>query len=397
MLKIDEKRVVEPNESREQRMIGEKTLAAVLRAAGSSRPYTLSRPLELMELDLDPPGSGEVLVDIRAAGICHSDLSVLDGSRRRPTPMVLGHEAAGVVVRTGPGVSRLQAGDHVVAVFVPACRHCSDCGGGRPALCGPANRANGEGTLLSGQRRLRAGVESIHHHCGISGFAQFAVMSENSLVPIDKSMPFDIAALLGCAVLTGVGAVMNTARVTPGQHVAIVGLGGVGMAAVLGARAAGAASIIAIDTMPDKLAQASKLGATATLSTHSPDVVGAVREDTHGGVDVALDMSGSVRALETAWQITRRGGKTVSCGLPDPKHLFSLSATQLVAEERILQGSYMGGGDPAIDIPKYVDWYQEGRLPVAGLISARLPLAQINEGMDALAAGSALRQIIVFQ
>ena len=373
-----------------------KTLGAVLRASGRSRPYAVSRPLELTELDLDPPGPREVLVEIRAAGICHSDLSVIDGSRQRPTPMLLGHEAAGIVIQTGEDVTRVHAGEHVVAVFVPACRHCEDCGTGRPALCAAGNLANKAGVLLSGGCRLHAGAEQIHHHCGVSGFAQLAVLSENSVVRVDASLPFDVAALFGCAVLTGVGAVMNSARVIAGQHVAIVGLGGVGMAAVLGARAAGAASIIAIDTVQDKLAQAVQLGATATFLANSADVVAAVRETSHGGVDVALDMAGSVRALETAWQITRRGGKTVSCGLPDPSHMFSFAPTQLVAEERIIQGSYMGGGDPALDIPKYIEWFKEGRLPVARLISARLPLEQVNEAMDALAAGTALRQVVVF-
>jgi alcohol dehydrogenase len=221
-------------------------------------------------------------------------------------------------------------------------------------------------------------------------------MAETSLVRIDKSVPFDVAALFGCAVLTGVGAVMNSARVTPDQHVAVIGLGGVGMAAVLGARAAGAASITAIDTLPHKLEQAAKLGATTTLCADTTNVVAVLREATRGGVDVAFDMSGSVRALEMAWQMTRRGGRTVSCGLPNPHQSLSLSPAQLVAEERILQGSYLGGGDPALDIPRYVEWFREGRLPVADLISARLPIEQINEGMDALATGSALRQIIVF-
>jgi alcohol dehydrogenase len=372
-----------------------KTLGAVLRASGQPRPYAVSRPLELLELELDAPGRHEVLVELRAAGICHSDLSVVDGSRRRPTPMVLGHEAAGVVVQTGSDVTRLRTGDHVVAAFVPACRQCGACDSGRPALCEAGNGANGGGTLLSGQRRLRLGSEAIHHHCGISGFAQYAVMAENSLIRVDKSLPLDVAALFGCAVLTGVGAVLNSAQVTSGQHVAIVGLGGVGMAAVLGARAAGAASIIAIDRLPHKLDQATRLGATAAWCVDSADVVAEVREATHGGVDAAFDMSGSVHALELAWQITRRGGRTVSCGLPAPNHLLSLSPAQLVAEERTLQGSYLGGGDPALDIPRYVDWFREGKLPVEALISDRLPLERINEGMDALASGSALRQIIM--
>ncbi|PIV73254.1 MAG: alcohol dehydrogenase, partial [Rhodocyclales bacterium CG17_big_fil_post_rev_8_21_14_2_50_68_7] len=216
-----------------------KTRAAVLDRMGVEPPYETSRPLAIEELDLAPPGPGEVLVRIRAAGLCHSDLSTINGDRPRPTPMALGHEAAGVVEALGAGVSDLKKGDHVVLVFVPSCGHCLPCAEGRPALCEPAAAANGAGTLLSGERRLSRDGAPIHHHLGCSAFADFAVVSRRSVVPIDAELPFEHAALFGCAVLTGVGSVVNTAKVPAGAAVAVVGLGGVGLAALLGAAAAG--------------------------------------------------------------------------------------------------------------------------------------------------------------
>jgi len=204
--------------------------AAVLEAMGAEPPYARSQPLSWQELDLQEPGEGEVLVKIRAAGLCHSDLSVMNGTRPRPTPMALGHEAAATVEKLGPGVTDLEPGDHVVMVFVPSCGHCPACSEGRPALCEPGNAHNKEGTLLSGARRLSRDGEPVHHHLGVSCFAEYAVCSRWSLVKIDREVPFEHAALFGCAVLTGVGAAVNTAQVRPGQSVAVVGLGGVGLA-----------------------------------------------------------------------------------------------------------------------------------------------------------------------
>ena len=224
--------------------------AAMLRTTGAKPPYAVSRPLDIVEVDLDGPGRGEVLVRVAAAGLCHSDLSVIDGSRPRPIPMVLGHEAAGVVAAIGEGVGDLAVGDHVVMVFVPSCGHCLPCATGRPALCEPGARANGAGSLLSGARRLAFAAEPVNHHLGVSAFAEFAVVAQESCVKVDRALPFEHAALFGCAVLTGVGAVVNTARVAVGATVAVVGLGGVGLAAVLGAVAAGARRIVAVDLAP---------------------------------------------------------------------------------------------------------------------------------------------------
>ncbi len=234
--------------------------AVVLRNVGASGPYAQSRPLTIEALELEPPGRGEVLVRIAAAGLCHSDLSVINGDRPRPLPMALGHEAAGVVERLGEGVSSLQVGDHVIMVFMPSCGHCAYCGEGRPALCEPGGAANASGTLLDGDIRLSDASGPIHHHLGCSAFATHAVVSEHSLIRIDKDLPLEEAALFGCAVLTGVGAAMNTAQVRPGQNVVVVGLGGVGLAALMGAKAAGAARIVAVDFSPEKLESGSGTG-----------------------------------------------------------------------------------------------------------------------------------------
>lgn len=369
--------------------------AAILERSGDALPYAISRPLSVGEVELAPPGPGEVLVRIEAAGLCHSDLSVIDGNRPRPLPMVLGHEAAGIVVASGAGVTDLPPGSHVVAAFVPACGSCAPCRAARPALCEPGLAANTAGTLLGGSRRLlRAGGE-LNHHLGVSAFADHAVLARQSLVAIDPTLPFAVAALFGCAVITGVGAVVNTARVPAGASVAIVGLGGVGLAALLGARAAGAGPIVALDLDAGKRALALELGATLALDGAAPDAPERVRALTGGGAEYAFEMAGSVPALELAFAITRRGGTTVAAGLASPAARFQLPQMQLVAEERTLQGSYLGSSVPARDIPLYVAWYRAGRLPVDRLLDRELGLGDLNEAFDRLAAGSALRQIVL--
>jgi alcohol dehydrogenase len=373
-----------------------KIRSAVLSAMGAALPYAQSRPLSIEELDLDPPGAGEVLVRVAAAGLCHSDLSVINGDRPRPLPMAMGHEAAGVVEELGPGVSDLRKGDHVVMVFVPSCGSCLPCAEGRPALCEPGAAANASGTLLGGQRRLHRRGEPIHHHLGVSAFAEYATVSRRSLVKIDADLPLAEAALFGCAVLTGVGAVANTARVRPGSTVAVVGLGGVGLAALLGAAAAGASRLVAIDVLEDKLRLARELGATDCFNASQGDAVEAVRQATRGGVNYAFEMAGSVKALELAYRITRRGGSTVTAGLAPPTAMLSLPQVSLVAEERTIRGSYIGTCVPARDVPAYIGLYRAGRLPVNRLMSGELRLEDINVGFDRLREGKALRQLVVF-
>ena len=372
-----------------------KIRAAVLDRMGLDRPYATTKPLTIAEIELDPPGPGEVLVKVAAAGLCHSDLSVIEGNRPRPTPMALGHEAAGVVEALGPGVDDLEVGDHVVMVFVPSCGHCLPCSEGRPALCEPGAAANNAGTLLSGARRLHRNGEDVHHHLGCSAFADYATVSRRSLVRIDRELPLDEAALFGCAVLTGVGAVINTAAVPAGSSVAVVGLGGVGLSSLLGAVASGARRVVAVDLSDDKLGLARQLGATDTFNAGSPDAVNEIREATKGGVEFAFEMAGSVRAMDLAYKITRRGGTTVTAGLPPPTHTFALPQVNLVAEERTVKGSYIGTCVPTRDLPRYIELYRRGKLPVDRLMSDHLRLDDINLGFDRLHEGKAVRQVVL--
>lgn len=373
-----------------------KIKAAVLNAMGAEHPYAQSKPLSIEEIELVPPGPGEVLVHIEAAGLCHSDLSVINGDRPRPLPMALGHEAAGVVEEVGEGVTDLKRGDHVVLVFVPSCGHCPPCAEGRPALCEPGAAANGAGTLLGGGRRLSRNGQPIHHHLGCSAFAEYATVSRRSAIKIDPELPLDEAALFGCAVLTGVGAVVNTAHMRMGDSVAVIGLGGVGLASLLGARASGARHIVAVDLADAKLELAKSLGATHVFNAGSPDCMEQIRQATAGGVDYAFELAGSVKALDLAYRITRRGGTTVTAGLPPPTATFPLPAVHLVAEERTIKGSYIGTCVPSRDLPRYIDLYRQGRLPVDRLMSGRLTLEEINLGFDLLHEGKAVRQVVVF-
>jgi len=278
----------------------------------------------------------------------------------------------------------------------PTIAAAGPCAAGRPALCEPAAKANAAGTLLSGERRLSFRGEPINHLLGVSAFATHAVVARESCVKIDPDLPLDLAALFGCAVLTGVGAVVNTAKVEPGQSVAVVGLGGVGLSVVLGARLAGARQIVAVDLSDDKLALALKLGATHAVNARSNDAVGDIRRLAGNGVDVAFEMAGSVPALELAYAATARGGSTVTAGLPHPDKRMSLSPLALVAEERTLKGSYVGSSAPQRDVPRMIALFRAGRLPVDQLLTHRLKLDDINEGFDRLREGIGVRQVIVF-
>ncbi|MGE0723459.1 MAG: zinc-dependent alcohol dehydrogenase family protein [Alphaproteobacteria bacterium] len=373
-----------------------KIKAAVLRQAGASQPYAESRPLSVEEVDLDPPGPGEVLVQVKAASLCHSDLSVVNGDRPRPLPMVIGHEASGIVAECGPGVDDLAPGDHVVMIFVPSCGRCGPCTEGRPALCEPAAVANGNGTLLSGDRRLSKDGQPIYHHVGVSAFAEYAVVWRRSLIKVPADLKHDEAALFGCGVLTGVGAVVNTAAIRAGQSVGIVGLGGVGLNAMLGAIAAGARQVVAIDMLDEKLDLARQLGATDAVSAASPDAVEQVKALTQGGVEIAVETAGSVKAMELAYRVTRRGGTTVTAGLPHPDHRWPLQHVHLVGEERTVMGSYIGSCVPTRDLPRYIELYRRGRLPVDRLLSDHLRLEDINAAFDRLATGKTVRQIVMF-
>ena len=373
-----------------------KTRAAVLHSMDNPAPFAQSKPLKIEEIDLDAPGPGEVLVKMIAAGLCHSDLSVVSGVRPRPVPMALGHEASAQVVQVGEGVSDLKPGDRVVLVFVPSCGHCMPCMEGRPALCEPGAEANGKGTLLSGERRLHLGSQTVNHHVGVSAFAEHAVVSRRSCVKLEHDIDPIEAALFGCAVLTGVGAVVNTARVQPGQTAAVIGLGGVGLCSLLGAVASGAREIVAVDLHDSKLEIARSLGATITVNARDPDAVAKVKEATQGGVDFAFEMAGVIQAMEMSYRMTRRGGTTVTASLPHPQHNWPLQQVSLVAEERTVKGSYIGSCVPSRDVPRYIGLYKAGKLPVNKLMGERMKLDDINAAFDRLDAGESMRDLVVF-
>ena len=368
--------------------------AAVIREMGMAPPYANSKPMKIEEVDLAPPGEREVLVQIKAASLCHSDLSTVNGDRPRQTPMVLGHEAAGVIVECGPGVNDVKAGDHVALVFAPSCGECIACKEGHPGRCEPGQQSNADGTLLGGAMRLSQNGKPVYHHVGVSAFAEYCVVNRGSLVKIDDQPPFDEAALFGCAVLTGVGAALNTAQVFPGATVAVVGLGGVGLNALLGALVGGASQVVAIDVHDDKLELAKQLGASDVVNAKDEDAIQQVKDLTNGGVDFGFEMAGSVQAMELAYRITRRGGTTVTAGLPHPEARWPLQHVNLTAEERTVKGSYVGSCVPTRDVPRYIDLYRKGMLPVNKLMSDHISLDQINEGFDRLASGHTVRQII---
>jgi len=373
-----------------------KIRAAVLRNMGIAPPYAINKPLEIAEVELDPPGFGEVLVQIKVAGLCHSDLSVINGDRPRDVPMVLGHESSAQVVEVGPGVTDLSQGDHIVTVFVPSCGCCRPCMKGRPALCEPGADANSQGTLLGGGRRLHIAEELLNHHIGVSCFAEYAVVSRRSCIKLEADISHREAALFGCAVLTGAGAVINRAKLKAGDTAAVVGLGGVGLSALLAAVASGARRIVAVDLNDEKLALAKALGATHVIN---PKNIGSTTDliDAAGGrVDYGFDMAGAIPAFETAYQLTNRGGSTITSGLPHPGSKFALPLSQMVGEEREILGSYLGSGVPGDDITRYVDLYKKGTLPVDKLLGKTFTLDQVNEGFDHLASGSGLRDAIVF-
>ncbi|WP_353952795.1 zinc-binding dehydrogenase [Knoellia sp. S7-12] len=371
------------------------TRAAVLRHSTTDQPFAASTPLRIEELTLQAPGPGEVLLRITAAGLCHSDLSVVNGDRPRPLPMVLGHEAAGVVEAVGLGVTDVATGDRVVCSYVPSCGTCSDCAGGHPVRCAEAQAANRDARLVTGRRPFSdASGAELHHHLGVSAFSEFTVVSPRSLIPVPDDVPLETAAVFGCAVLTGAGAVLNTAVVRPGEAVAVVGLGGVGISAIMAAALAGAHPVIAIDTVESKLASAKEVGATHGILA-GDSALEQIRDLTGGGVAVAIEAAGHPAALATAYAATRVGGRVVVAGLPHPRHQIEVPIASLVAEEKSILGSYMGSSVPRRDLPRLFELYAAGLLRADALVtSSAVPLDDINLALDRLHSGSEVRQII---
>lgn len=359
---------------------------AVLRTVGASRPYAASVPLDVVPLELDPPRETELLVEVEVASVCHSDLSVVDGSRARPTPMLLGHEAAGRVLEVGSRVDDLTVGQRVVLTFLPRCGECRGCATDGIAPCERGTLANGAGEMLAGGMRLTEHGTPVRHHLGVSGFATHAVVDRRSVVLVDDDVPAEVAALLGCAVLTGGGAVLNAARPVPGSTLAVVGLGGVGMAALITALAFDDVEVVGVDTSAAKRDQAIQLGASQALSPE--EATASVKADR------VIEAVGRAAAFEVAVACTAAGGTTITVGLPAPDDTAVVSPLGLVAEGRTIVGSYLGSSVPARDLPVFVEMWRRGRLPVEKLISSSVPLSQINQAMDRLADGSELRQLV---
>jgi len=362
--------------------------AAVLERTGGE--------LAVQDVDLAPPGPGEVLVRLAASGVCHSDQNAIDGTAATPCPAVLGHEGAGVVEALGDGVTGVAVGDHVTLSWAPSCGRCAECIRDLPQLCQAAWPAMGAGALLDGTTRLSRDGEPIHHYSLISSFAEACVVPERSCVVIPKDVPFDVAGLVGCAVTTGVGAVWNTARVRPGDRVAIVGCGGVGLSALLGAVAAGASEIVAVDLSEAKLAVARELGATqGVLWAGGPDeTAAAVRQATGGGVDYAIEATGRPEAMTAAFLSTRNRGAAVLIGIPREDAVLSVPALTIPRMERRILGSIYGSARPERDFLTILDLYRRGRLPLDRLVSHRLPLERIDEAFALMHAGEARRAVL---
>ena len=362
--------------------------AAVLREVG--------RPVEILDVELAPPQEGEVLVRIAACGVCASDLHVVDGDLPEPLPLVLGHEASGVVVDTGPGVARVLPGDHVVLALVPSCGECDPCRRGRPNFCELGERMAATGTLADGTSRLSAGTEMLHHFNSVSSFAEHAVVPESVAVPIRRDVALDVAALVGCAALTGWGAVTRTAAIEPGSSVAVWGCGGVGLATIQAARLAGAEAIVAVDTRAEKLELAARLGATATVEARaSADTARRVRHATGGGADFAFEAIGRAETIREAWEALRPGGTAVVVGLP-PKGSSLTIDTWGFINEKTLKGCFLGSARIDEDVPRLVDLYAAGDLHLDELVTDRIPLADLPAAFERLRSGDAVRQLVVF-
>ena len=360
--------------------------AAVMRANDA--------PLAIEEVEIDRPGPGEVLVRTAASGICHSDLHVIEGSLPVPPPCILGHEPAGVVEEIGEGVRDFRPGDHVIGCITNWCGVCRFCTGGRPYLC----LTQYEGRAAGAKPRLRdANGDAVLQFANLSSFAEKMLCPERSLVKIRDDMPLDRASLLGCGVTTGLGAALNTVHIPAGASVAVIGCGGVGLAALQGARIVGAGKLIAVDTQPWKLDLARRLGATDCVDATAGDAVAAVHALTGGGADFVFECIGLATTVQQALAMAGRGATAVLVGIVPMSELVPISAADVTLQEKRLVGSYMGSNRFRFDMPKYIDFYLDGRLLLDEMISSRIGLDDVNDAFDRLRKGEAARQVIVFE
>jgi Zn-dependent alcohol dehydrogenase len=362
--------------------------AAVLDGVGGSA--------RVEELELAPPKAGEVLVRLGASGVCRSDYNAVDGTTGTPWPVVLGHEGAGVVEAVGDGVTRVAVGDHVALSWTPSCGECEECVRDLPQMCTTIWPVMGAGGLLDETSRLSRDGETVYHYCFLSTFAEACVVHEKSCIPIARDVPFDVASLVGCGITTGVGAVWNTAGVRPGDRVAVIGCGGVGLSALMAAVAVGAEPVIAVDAAPGKLGVAREFGATAGVAWagSAEATAEAVVEASGGGVDYAIEATGRGEAMLTAVLSTRRRGAAVLIGIPRADTVVPLPALTIPRMERRVLGSIYGSARPERDFPKIIDVYRSGRLPLDRLVSHRLPLEDVDGAFALMNSGDALRVVL---
>jgi S-(hydroxymethyl)glutathione dehydrogenase / alcohol dehydrogenase len=353
--------------------------------------HRAGEPLSVQEIELDDPGPHDVLVRMAASGVCHSDLSVLNGTIPFMFPTVLGHEGAGVVEAVGEAVTRVRPGDHVVLTWMPPCRHCFFCLAGQPMLCenGLAAALGGNYASLDGARLVRG--------LGTATFAERTLVPEGGAVPVDSSVPLELAALVGCALTTGIGAVWKTAELRPGTSVAVVGCGGVGLSVIQGARLAGASSIVAVDPVPAKLEMAKAMGATVGVGATGDSAAAAVREATAGrGADTVFEVVGRPETIRTAFDATRRGGNVVLVGAGAPDAQVSFNAMELFLGGKTIKGCVYGSADPDRDFPVLVEGIRSGAIDASALVTRRIGLDEINDAFSAMEAGTVARSVIVF-
>jgi Zn-dependent alcohol dehydrogenase len=348
------------------------------------------------QVDLAEPRADEVLVRIGASGVCRSDYNAVDGTTDTPWPVVLGHEGAGVVEAVGAGVTRVAVGDHVTLSWTPSCGECAECVRDLPQHCTTVWPVMGLGGLMDGTSRLSLGGEIVHHYCLLSTFAEACVVPERSCVRIPRDVPFDVACLVGCAVTTGVGAVWNTAGVRPGDRVAVIGCGGVGLSALMAAVAVGAEPVIAVDAAPAKLETAKELGAAAGVAWagSAEETAEEIRDVSGGGVDYAIEATGRGEAMLAAVLATRVRGAAVLIGIPRADTVVPLPALSIPRMERRVLGSIYGSARPERDFPKILDVYRAGRLPLDRLVSHRLPLEDVDVAFALMNSGEALRVVL---
>jgi Zn-dependent alcohol dehydrogenase len=355
--------------------------------------FAANEPLQLEEIELADPGPGEVRLQVEAAGVCHSDLHWMLGHASTPLPVVLGHEGCGIVESVGAGVTTVQPGDRCVFILRPNCGRCDYCTVGRPMLCD--GHTNPDGTMFDGSTRIRRlNGDVVHHYGRISCFAEHTVMPEEQLLVCGSDIPADRAALVGCAVITGFGAVMNTARIEVGSDVAVIGCGGIGLNVVQAARMLGARRIVAVDVDERHLGFARDFGATDVVDARAGDPVAAIREITGGGAHYAFDAYGSPRTMEQAFAAIRAGGTAVQIGLSAEGETGSISPFELALSEKTLKGSFMGSSRPRVDMPRLLDLYRLGRLDLDRLVTRTYRLDEINEAYDDLQRGVLARGVI---